>query len=131
MGRLLVPFIKWCLNFIHIIWTKFNFFMWLRGFRNKALTEGRSIHRTPEKGFWRVAVMYSPQSLHRWGITHSESMERLAYSQGKTSQLTLGGFRSRRRRILTQHHCKILIISTGENKKYWMYLMVIMVMYWL
>uniref|UniRef100_A0AAX7UBF9 RUN and FYVE domain containing 2 n=1 Tax=Astatotilapia calliptera TaxID=8154 RepID=A0AAX7UBF9_ASTCA len=25
--------------------------------------------------------MYSPQSLHRWGITHSESMERLAYSQ--------------------------------------------------
>lgn len=27
--------------------------------------------------------MYSPQSLHRWGITHSESMERLAYSQGK------------------------------------------------
>lgn len=26
--------------------------------------------------------MYSPQSLHRWGITHSESMERLAYSQG-------------------------------------------------
>lgn len=28
-------------------------------------------------------AMYSPQSLHRWGITHSESMERLAYSQGK------------------------------------------------
>ncbi|XP_052333821.1 RUN and FYVE domain-containing protein 2-like isoform X2 [Oncorhynchus keta] len=25
--------------------------------------------------------MYSPQSLHRWGITHTESMERLAYSQ--------------------------------------------------
>ncbi|XP_060782289.1 RUN and FYVE domain-containing protein 2 isoform X3 [Neoarius graeffei] len=25
--------------------------------------------------------MYSPQSLHRWGITHSESMERLAYCQ--------------------------------------------------
>lgn len=35
--------------------------------------------------------MYSPQSLHRWGITHSESMERLAYSQGKltlTVQMT-------------------------------------------
>lgn len=30
--------------------------------------------------------MYSPQSLHRWGITHSESMERLAYCQGKTHQ---------------------------------------------
>lgn len=28
-------------------------------------------------------TMYSPQSLHRWGITHSESMERLAYGQGK------------------------------------------------
>ena len=28
--------------------------------------------------------MYSPQSLHRWGITHSESMERLAYSQGRS-----------------------------------------------
>lgn len=27
--------------------------------------------------------MYSPQSLHRWGITHSESMERLAYNQGR------------------------------------------------
>ncbi|KAI3377808.1 hypothetical protein L3Q82_008952, partial [Scortum barcoo] len=27
--------------------------------------------------------MYSPQSLHRWGITHSESMERLAYSQAR------------------------------------------------
>ncbi|XP_076830063.1 RUN and FYVE domain-containing protein 2 isoform X2 [Brachyhypopomus gauderio] len=25
--------------------------------------------------------MYSPQSLHRWGISHSESMERLAYCQ--------------------------------------------------
>ncbi|KAI5617441.1 RUN and FYVE domain-containing protein 2 isoform 2 [Silurus asotus] len=25
--------------------------------------------------------MYSPQSLHRWGITHSESIERLAYCQ--------------------------------------------------
>lgn len=30
-------------------------------------------------------TMYSPQSLHRWGITHSESMERLAYSQGRSA----------------------------------------------
>lgn len=34
---------------------------------------------------WFVLTMYSPQSLHRWGITHSESMERLAYSQGRLS----------------------------------------------
>lgn len=32
-------------------------------------------------------TMYSPQSLHRWGITHSESMERLAYSQGRPGKL--------------------------------------------
>lgn len=33
-------------------------------------------------------TMYSPQSLHRWGITHSESMEQLAYSQGMMEWLT-------------------------------------------
>lgn len=33
-------------------------------------------------------TMYSPQSLHRWGITHSESMERLAYNQGRLSNAT-------------------------------------------
>lgn len=43
-----------------------------------------SLH--PERGCG-AAVMYSPQSLHRWGITHSESMERLAYSQGKLLEL--------------------------------------------
>lgn len=48
--------------------------------------KNRFIHLDPEGGFG-VAVMYSPQSLHRWGITHSESMERLAYSQGKLSQM--------------------------------------------
>ncbi|XP_035256722.1 RUN and FYVE domain-containing protein 2 isoform X3 [Anguilla rostrata] len=33
--------------------------------------------------------MYSPQSLHRWGITHSESMERLAYSQALRDPMTM------------------------------------------
>lgn len=36
--------------------------------------------------------MYSPQSLHRWGITHSESMERLAYSQGKLTKAQMTFF---------------------------------------
>uniref|UniRef100_A0A8C1J4P7 RUN and FYVE domain containing 2 n=2 Tax=Cyprinus carpio TaxID=7962 RepID=A0A8C1J4P7_CYPCA len=44
------------------------------------LTEKQELHLCPERGCG-AAVMYSPQSLHRWGITHSESMERLAYSQ--------------------------------------------------
>ncbi|XP_060895904.1 RUN and FYVE domain-containing protein 2 isoform X3 [Labrus mixtus] len=33
--------------------------------------------------------MYSPQSLHRWGITHSESMERLAYSQAMRDPMAM------------------------------------------
>ncbi|XP_036403373.1 RUN and FYVE domain-containing protein 2 isoform X2 [Megalops cyprinoides] len=33
--------------------------------------------------------MYSPQSLHRWGISHSESMERLAYSQAFRDPMTM------------------------------------------
>ncbi|KAM9765739.1 RUN and FYVE domain-containing protein 2 isoform 3-T4 [Menidia menidia] len=33
--------------------------------------------------------MYSPQSLHRWGITHSESMEQLAYSQALRDPMTM------------------------------------------
>ncbi|XP_041744385.2 RUN and FYVE domain-containing protein 2 isoform X3 [Coregonus clupeaformis] len=33
--------------------------------------------------------MYSPQSLHRWGITHSESMERLAYSQALRDPMSM------------------------------------------
>ncbi|XP_061084872.1 RUN and FYVE domain-containing protein 2 isoform X2 [Conger conger] len=33
--------------------------------------------------------MYSPQSLHRWGITHSDSMERLAYSQALRDPMTM------------------------------------------
>lgn len=40
-----------------------------------------------DSGQRRVPLtMYSPQSLHRWGITHSESMERLAYSQGRLAK---------------------------------------------
>lgn len=38
-------------------------------------------------------AMYSPQSLHRWGITHSESMERLAYGQGKLTGAPMSFFR--------------------------------------
>lgn len=41
-----------------------------------SLQQGSGQRRVP-------LTMYSPQSLHRWGITHSESMERLAYSQGR------------------------------------------------
>lgn len=37
-----------------------------------------------------LITMYSPQSLHRWGISHSESMERLAYSQGESCTSLLG-----------------------------------------
>ncbi|XP_047218807.1 RUN and FYVE domain-containing protein 2 isoform X3 [Girardinichthys multiradiatus] len=33
--------------------------------------------------------MYSPQSLHRWGITHSESMERLAYNQAMRDPMAM------------------------------------------
>ncbi|XP_061600686.1 RUN and FYVE domain-containing protein 2 isoform X5 [Cololabis saira] len=33
--------------------------------------------------------MYSPQSLHRWGITHSESMERLAYGQAMRDPMAM------------------------------------------
>uniref|UniRef100_A0A8C2ZPH4 RUN and FYVE domain containing 2 n=1 Tax=Cyclopterus lumpus TaxID=8103 RepID=A0A8C2ZPH4_CYCLU len=33
--------------------------------------------------------MYSPQSLHRWGITQSESMERLAYSQAQRDPMSM------------------------------------------
>ncbi|XP_014035592.1 RUN and FYVE domain-containing protein 2 isoform X2 [Salmo salar] len=33
--------------------------------------------------------MYSPQSLHRWGITHTESMERLAYSQALRDPMSM------------------------------------------
>ncbi|XP_038847993.1 RUN and FYVE domain-containing protein 2 isoform X2 [Salvelinus namaycush] len=33
--------------------------------------------------------MYSPQSLHRWGITHCESMERLAYSQALRDPMSM------------------------------------------
>ncbi|XP_056269768.1 RUN and FYVE domain-containing protein 2 isoform X3 [Pseudoliparis swirei] len=33
--------------------------------------------------------MYSPQSLHRWGITHSDSMERLAYSQAQRDPMSM------------------------------------------
>ncbi|XP_055745758.1 RUN and FYVE domain-containing protein 2-like isoform X2 [Salvelinus fontinalis] len=33
--------------------------------------------------------MYSPQSLHRWGITHTESMERLAYSQALRNPMAM------------------------------------------
>lgn len=39
-----------------------------------------------------IFTMYSPQSLHRWGITHTESMERLAYSQGKQDQIAYNFF---------------------------------------
>lgn len=42
-----------------------------------SLQQGSGQRRVP-------LTMYSPQSLHRWGITHSESMERLAYSQGRS-----------------------------------------------
>lgn len=52
------------------------------------LTEKQELHLCPERGCG-AAVMYSPQSLHRWGITHSESMERLAYSQGKLLELNI------------------------------------------
>ncbi|XP_064789867.1 RUN and FYVE domain-containing protein 2 isoform X6 [Oncorhynchus masou masou] len=33
--------------------------------------------------------MYSPQSLHRWGITHSESMERLSNSQALRDPMSM------------------------------------------
>ncbi|XP_077420632.1 RUN and FYVE domain-containing protein 2 isoform X3 [Vanacampus margaritifer] len=36
-----------------------------------------------------LPAMYSPQSLHRWGITHSESMERLAYSQALRDPMSM------------------------------------------
>lgn len=52
-------------------------------------------------------AMYSPQSLHRWGITHSESMERLAYSQG-TSANDIKSIIQNKTAAITV--CKIIIL---------------------
>ncbi|MFT7805661.1 RUN and FYVE domain-containing protein 2 isoform X2 [Arapaima gigas] len=53
--------------------------------------------------------MYSPQTLHRWGITHTRSMEQLAYSQATRARARAAGRAEIRARAVSTSKSRALV----------------------